>query len=54
MVDNNSKQSAGKEQKLHPERVVISIICSFKLCIYEIDCSDGRGDEEYFHNCVVW
>ena len=45
MVDNESKDSRGDDNKLQSEGVMIAIVGGSKLVMHQVECSIGRQNE---------
>jgi len=53
MVDKHGKTSHRYHKELHPERVVIMVVCCTELGIHQIYSSIQGDDEEHLHHRVV-
>lgn len=53
MVDKEGETRYRDEQELHPECIMVTVICGAELQEHQIDCANGGGDEDDLHGGVV-
>lgn len=53
MINQQRQEHTRNQQEFNSEWVVIVVVCGAELQVHQIQCAQGRDDEDEFHEGVV-